>query len=471
MKEYNQISDREINDLLRKRILDQSDMELLEREAKVTEPLMVFSETKEKELIQKLNRANHLKKYFKWFFIGSVILGVVSLTFIFRLQEPSSKNIHQEPSTKNSAEVTPSSHAKIASSPEKLMLNRSKLIKNRRVGPSGTSNSYSLDFNGGQLVEKILQENADCITPILVKDTVVFSPHTPIGTGNELEILNNDPNDELYFENEHNTVWYKFWAKEDGLLTFDIIPVDPNDDYDFMLFRYDGGDFRSKILSKQLKPVRTCISRNDTSIQGKTGLSLNEPVKYFIHSGPSQSYVKYLEVKKGETFYLLIDNVYIKGNGHMIRFHYTPFDSRKLYIGKSIAVENVMFKSDDYKFEKGAKVGLDSLYKFLQNNPNLKVEIQGHVNTGSRARPIFYEAYELSRLRAEAIYNYIIDKGISKERLSYAGYSDWRKKVALPITIKEYRLNILADILILSLDYKADLEWRKAHPSQPNAPH
>jgi hypothetical protein len=32
-------------------------------------------------------------------------------------------------------------------------------------------------------------------------------------------------------------------------------------------------------------------------------------------------------------------------------------------------------------------------------------------------------------------------------------------------------MNILADMLILSLDYKADQEWIKLHPAQPNAPH
>lgn len=467
MKAFNEISERGINQLLRKRLLEQRDMELLEAEAKrifATEPLISFSEEKEKEMLNKLKSSGNFRKYFKWFFIFSGIISVLILSFIFKpAQEPNQPG-NQEPKTNNSGIAS-------AAGEEALKVSKTKLVKRRRVGPSSTSNKYSLEFYGGQLIPTISKENADCVTPILITDTVVFSPNTPSGTGNELEILNNAPTDELYFENEHNTVWYKFFAREDALLTFDIIPVDPNDDYDFMLYRDNGGDFHSKVLNKQIKPIRTCISRNDTSIQGKTGLSLNEPTQFFIHSGPSQSYVKYIAVKKGELFYLLVDNVYINGNGHMLKFHYTPYETNKMYVGKSMVVSDVMFISDAPEFKPGANKGLDSLYMFLKNNPNLKVEIQGHVNSGLRAHVIKYEPRELSELRAKAIYEYLINKGISAERLSWAGYGDWKKKIEIPKTLKEYRMNILADILILSLDYKADLEWIKLHPAQPGAPH
>ncbi len=466
MKEFNEISDQEINQLLRQRLLEQVDMELLEAEANrvfASEPFVSFSKTREEELLNKLKSYNNFQKYFKWFFIGAIIVGVLTLPFVLTEEQEPHRNVNQKPTIANSNINSTSTEA--------LTVSKTKLVKTRRLGPTSTSKNYSLEFHGGQFVPEILKQNADCVTPILVKDTVVFSPNTPIGTGNELEILNNAPDDELYFENEHNTVWYKFWAKEDGFLTFDIIPVDPNDDYDFMLYRYNGDDFRSKVLSKKLKPIRTCISRNDTSIQGKTGLSLHEPTEFFIHSGPSQSYVKYLQVKKGETFYLLIDNVYINGNGHMIKFHYAPYDPNKMYIGKSMVISNVMFISDEPEFKPGAKKGLDSLYRFLENNPNLKVEIQGHVNSGLRAHVIKYPPQELSELRAKAIYNYLINKGISAERLAWAGYGDWKKKIEIPKTLKEYRMNILADMLILSLDYKADQEWIKLHPAQPNAPH
>ena len=466
MGNNNHISDQKINQLLKKRLLGQMDLDLLEAEAKrvfAAEPFIAYSKIKEETLIKKLNRTGSFKKYFKWGFIGTGLLAMIGLCLVYKFGEPSSKSEQQEPSAKKTAVK--------GSSNEALVVNKSKLVKRRRIGPLETSRTYSLEFKQGQLVPIILKENADCMNPVLIHDTVVFSPNTPVGIGNELEISNNDPNDLLYFENEHNTVWYKFWPQQDGVLTFDIIPVDPNDDYDFMLYRYNGGDFRSKILSKELKPIRSCISRNDTSIQGKTGLSLNEPATFFIHSGPSQSYVKYLQVKKWETYYLLVDNVYIKGNGHMIRFHYTPDDPNSLYVGKSMVIENVMFVSDEPNFKKGSKNGLDSLHRFLKNNPKLKVEIQGHVNAGTGKHPINYTSLNLSILRAKAIHDYLINKGIPAERLSFAGYADWRKKVEDPKTIKEYRMNILADILILSLDYEADLEWNKLHPGQPSAPH
>jgi len=306
-----------------------------------------------------------------------------------------------------------------------------------------------------QKIDTILRENADCTNPILITDTIVYSPKSPNGFGNELEISRNNPNDPFYFEREHNTVWYKFVAKKSGKLTFDIITRNINDDYDFMLFKYKGDNFCSKVITKEVKPIRTCISRNDKKLKSMTGLTLDDSSKFHVHSGIGSSYVQFIQVEKGEIYYLLIDNVYKNGDGHTIRFHYKAQNPAELYVGKLIPFEEIQFESEDYKFMPGSEKGLDSLYQFLIINPKIKIEIQGHVNTaGANVKPLRYGKQELSDLRAKAIYDNLISKGIDSERLKWVGFSDRFKKIKNPRNKREYFINMRAEIKILSLDYK-----------------
>ncbi|MFN5418298.1 MAG: OmpA family protein [Flavobacteriia bacterium] len=59
---------------------------------------------------------------------------------------------------------------------------------------------------------------------------------------------------------------------------------------------------------------------------------------------------------------------------------------------------------------------LQSFYKFLNDNPSVNILIRGHV--------CCMDDYNLSVKRAKAVYNYLINKGIDKSRLSYKGFSN-----------------------------------------------
>lgn len=164
--------------------------------------------------------------------------------------------------------------------------------------------------------------NADCsgIIDLLPKDTV-FGPTTaPVGSGQLMEIQG-EKNSLYSFEKEHNTVWYRFRVPVDCILSFDIIPQSTKDDYDFLLYRFTGKSFCSDVAAGKLKPVRSCISRFDPAVQSVTGLRVGAE-DTLMHSGPGPSFVKPLEVKTGEIFVLVLDNVYPGGQGHTLKLHY-----------------------------------------------------------------------------------------------------------------------------------------------------
>jgi len=141
----------------------------------------------------------------------------------------------------------------------------------------------------------------------------------PIGPGVIDEISSSKQNTKYAFEKEHHSAWYKLIINASGKFTFDIIPLKCDDDYDFMLFKAGNTHFCDSLLKYKIKPVRACISRDKEEIKGKTGLN-RQSTEQLIKEGVASAYGKLLEVKKGEVYYLVLDNVYEEGGGHRINF-------------------------------------------------------------------------------------------------------------------------------------------------------
>ncbi|HET6227213.1 MAG TPA: OmpA family protein [Bacteroidia bacterium] len=464
MENHTSISDEALQKLLKQSLLEHADDNLLEAEAKIvfaSKPAIAPPAVKEKVLI-KNSRVIGLKLILLITGVAAISGGII----YYMVDKPTDEE------TVSHEKVTTTVIHPVTKEPFNNQWGQS--IADKDTSRNNFTKKIQGSLYHGQIIEKIVKENADCASPILVRDTIVFSPHTPKGFGNDLEIHDNPEDDLMYFENEHNTIWYKFSAWETGQLTFDIIPVDPNDDYDFMLYKWTGGDFRSNIMNKKVTPLRTCISRNDKKLKGRTGLLLDESLPPYVHSGVGDSYVKYMNVQKGETFYLLVDNVYNNGNGHTIHFHYKPIKPGEPYVGKKNVLTNVTFKDSDDEFKPGTNYieAIDSLYNFLIENPGVKIEVQGHVNTNlhNKLGKVDGKPYrndrQLSQLRAEAVCKLLYKKGIDPERLSPYGYGGAMKKIPNPKTKEECYKNIRVEVLIMSLDYKRDPEYIKKHKKQ-----
>ncbi len=123
------------------------------------------------------------------------------------------------------------------------------------------------------------------------------------------------------FEKEHHSAWYRLEFNTQGAFAFDLLPQDPEDDYDFMLFKAGKNDFCDSLEKNKLKPVRANISRDKTELKGKTGLSLKAK-KEMVKEGVNDAYCKAIPVSKGEFYYLVVDNVYENGSGHTISFFF-----------------------------------------------------------------------------------------------------------------------------------------------------
>ena len=164
---------------------------------------------------------------------------------------------------------------------------------------------------------------SDCNNALLIKTDSIFGPTTaPLNHGKILEFKDNPKNSIHYFEKEHHSVWYKFEAEQTGELILEIHPLNKIDDYDFLLFTYTDTSFcNNVILKKRMLPDRTNISRPNPKLESVTGLSFTEKEEW-ISSGIGRAYSRAMNVKKGSMYYLVLDDVYGKGNGHYLKFEY-----------------------------------------------------------------------------------------------------------------------------------------------------
>src|SRR5690606_7413921 len=111
--------------------------------------------------------------------------------------------------------------------------------------------------------------------------------------------------------------WYLLKIRQEGELRFEIVPTDTTNDYDFLIYPYRDTGFCQKLLERKLIPVRSNISNTLMNRgNGTTGLSPNA-TQSFHGQGEGHSFSAPLQVKNGDRYMLVLDNVTPQGNGHI----------------------------------------------------------------------------------------------------------------------------------------------------------
>ena len=85
--------------------------------------------------------------------------------------------------------------------------------------------------------------------------------------------------------------------------------------------------------------------------------------------------------------------------------------------GQAIKLDNIIFNLDKWDILPAARPDLDYVVKLMQDNPTIKVEMSSH--TDSRGSNQYNQ--ELSQKRAESTVNYLVNAGISRDRLIARG--------------------------------------------------
>jgi hypothetical protein len=116
-------------------------------------------------------------------------------------------------------------------------------------------------------------------------------------------------------------------------------------------------------------------------------------------------------------------------------------------VGNSMILRNIFYETDQFQLKSTSYTELDKLVGFMNNNAVLRIEIEGHTdNQGTDSYNL-----DLSMKRAQAVYAYLLDHGISPSRLSFKGYGE-----SMPVSSNETEegraLNRRTEIRILGTD-------------------
>lgn len=204
--------------------------------------------------------------------------------------------------------------------------------------------------NKGKATKPVKQEPAnielpansnDCLFAIELMPDVPFGPtQAPQGAGRIQEIMRDRSNPNV-FEYEHNSTWYKFTVPYSGNLEISITPNSEWDDYDFLVYRYTDVYFSNRLIENKLKPLAADLSSKDTAglfaatPKNSKGQVTAKPrskrmtsatmgmkadgKRFFIAPNEDEDFLKSIPVRKGETYYIVLDNKSSKGDGHTIK--------------------------------------------------------------------------------------------------------------------------------------------------------
>ena len=98
------------------------------------------------------------------------------------------------------------------------------------------------------------------------------------------------------------------------------------------------------------------------------------------------------------------------------------FEVSPITVGKEYRLNDINFATDSYELTEKATYVIDEFILFLQDNPQVKADIQGHTdNAGSPEDNLV-----LSKNRAKVVYDYLVAHGINAARLKWHGYGETR---------------------------------------------
>ncbi len=126
---------------------------------------------------------------------------------------------------------------------------------------------------------------------------------------------------------------------------------------------------------------------------------------------------------------------------------FSSIDRSQLREGQTIRTNEIYFEADRSVIQDASDERLDDIYLFLVQNPDVYIEVGGHTN--GLPPPEYCD--ELSTQRAKAVADYLVSKGILRERVSYKGYGK-RQPIATNETLEGRRKNQRVEIKILRIN-------------------
>lgn len=136
---------------------------------------------------------------------------------------------------------------------------------------------------------------------------------------------------------------------------------------------------------------KSITSRSLDELTGLEGESVLEDIKHELKNGPQDDSVQV--VMQGE-------KVVLRVGGH------------------------VLFPSGTSNLSDNSRAFMDRIVRIVKSHPEFRVDIKGHTDPRPINSARYESNWELSALRATAVLRYLLEHGISPQRLTATGYAD-----------------------------------------------
>ncbi|KQM69467.1 flagellar motor protein MotB [Pedobacter sp. Leaf216] len=220
----------------------------------------------------------------------------------------------------------------------------------------------------------------------------------------------NSPQDDFGFSlNEKGGIVYLSSNREGGMGSDDIYTIDQKM---ILAFKLEGRVFDKNSNQPiagalvSLAKVNGSILKTETDENGSYRFNLTKETEYNVSAEKTgyRSDVENLATIGLTTSSVLNQDLYLEA----------------IVIDKGIRIENIYYDFDKWNIRADAAVELDKLVKIMTDNPTIWIELGSH--TDSRGKDGYN--LNLSQKRAESAVQYIISKGIDKNRITAKGYGE-----------------------------------------------
>jgi len=122
------------------------------------------------------------------------------------------------------------------------------------------------------------------------------------------------------------------------------------------------------------------------------------------------------------------------------------FEMKPIEVGAEVEIRDIHYATNSSLFDKESMFVLNSFDEFLDDNPRVKIEIQGHTDNIGNAK----SNMELSKERAKAVRDFLILMGIDSTRIvAYKGFGQ-SKPVASNNTVEGRAKNRRTEFVIVA---------------------
>ena len=200
---------------------------------------------------------------------------------------------------------------------------------------------------------------------------------------------------------------------------------------------------RGKVFDKKTgKGLPSSVELTDINKRNKvSSLQTDEDGNYLVTLPVGKDYAFSVN-RKGYLFYS--DNFSLSDNTTVPEYT-KNIPLQPLEAGAEIILKNIFFDTKLFELKPGSLSELDKVVSLLNDNPNLKIEIDGYTdNTGQPKDNLL-----LSENRAKAVVNYLLKMGIKTQQLSSKGFGS-AKPIADNSTENGKALNRRTELSVIS---------------------